>query len=268
MEMASFLLILAGVIIVGAVFVLRLRRPGAHRHAFDEPPRRDPLGLDDVWTTAPERESDEWMKPAHKRSLDEADLEAELREIEQVQNADAQYDEHIQPAPSAASRIREAPPPAAEPVRPRAEPVQSTASPVVLHVIAPDEQRFGGLAIIDAMRTVGMGHGDMNIFHYYPPGRPNAPALFSAADMLKPGDFDLEAMPEFSTKGIVLFMLPNGSSDDVSTFDTMLSTAERLAELLHGEVRDERRNVVTRQGVQHTRERLAAASIKARAGQH
>lgn len=263
MEMASFILILAGVIIVGAVFVLRLRRPSVPREAFNDSQRRDPLGLDETWTATPEHKDDAWTRRAQQRSLDEADLEAELRDIEQERNVQSGHEVDREPASRLSHRDRDviqtAPEPA--PARPRAE------VPVVLHVIASNDELFSGLAIVDAMRTVGMGHGDMNIFHYYPPGRPNASAMFSAANMLKPGDFDLEAMPGFTTKGIVLFMLPGGSSDDVSAFDTMLETAGRLAELLKGEVRDERRNALTRQGVQHTRERLATAGLKARASQ-
>lgn len=139
---------------------------------------------------------------------------------------------------------------------------------VVLNVMAGMDRTFSGRAVRKALEKSGFEYGEWQIFHYYSPMHENTPPLFSLANMLKPGSFDLEQMDAMSTAGLSLFMVPPGDDDDIVTFDTMLAKTRQLAELLGGEVRDARRSVLTRQAIGHIREQLNEWRCKSQVVQH
>ena len=139
---------------------------------------------------------------------------------------------------------------------------------VVLNVMAGMDRTFSGRAVRKALEKSGFQYGEWQIFHYYSPMHDNTPPLFSLANMLKPGNFDLEQMDTMSTAGLSLFMVPPGDEDDIVTFDTMLAKTRQLAELLGGEVRDARRSVLTRQAIGHIREQLNEWRCKSQVAQH
>lgn len=139
---------------------------------------------------------------------------------------------------------------------------------VVLNVMAGMDRTFSGRAVRKALEKSGFEYGEWQIFHYYSPMHDNTPPLFSLANMIKPGSFDLEQMDAMSTAGLSLFMVPPGDDDDIVTFDTMLAKTRQLAELLGGEVRDARRSVLTRQAIGHIREQLNEWRCKSQVVQH
>jgi len=139
---------------------------------------------------------------------------------------------------------------------------------VVLNVIANGERFFSGQALRDALEHSGFEYGEWQIFHCYSPMQLNAPPLFSLANMVKPGSFDLEQMADLTTAGLSLFMVPAGVDNDIVTFDTMLAKARQLAEILGGELRDARRSVLTRQGISQIREQLNEWRHKAQVAHH
>ncbi|BAN69472.1 cell division protein ZipA [endosymbiont of unidentified scaly snail isolate Monju] len=104
-----------------------------------------------------------------------------------------------------------------------------------------------------AAKSTDMRYGAMNIFH-----RENdrGQVLFSLANVLEPGTFPKKADPDFSTPGLVLFTQLPGVQDGMAIYSDMLFTAERLVALLDGELRDEARNPLTRQAIEHTRDRI------------
>ena len=76
--------------------------------------------------------------------------------------------------------------------------------------------------------------------------------------MMRPGRFDMTQIQALRTQGLSLFMvLPNALSA-LDAWDAMLPTAQRLAELLNGQVLDEERNALGRQRIQHIRDELRA----------
>jgi cell division protein ZipA len=104
-----------------------------------------------------------------------------------------------------------------------------------------------------AAKSTDMRYGAMNIFH-----RENerGQVLFSLANVLEPGTFPKKADPDFSTPGLVLFTQLPGVQDGMAIYSDMLFTAERLVALLDGELRDEARNPLTRQAIEHTRDQI------------
>jgi len=130
---------------------------------------------------------------------------------------------------------------------------------LIINIMAPSGQAFRGDALLDALLQGGLRFGDMNIFHRYRKPGGGGAILFSLANMVKPGTFDLDQMDDFTTPGVSLFMtLPLEASESTNTqvFDLMLETAQNLAEQLGGELKDENRSVMTRQTMEHCRQRI------------
>ncbi|WP_232522350.1 cell division protein ZipA [Marinimicrobium alkaliphilum] len=130
---------------------------------------------------------------------------------------------------------------------------------LVINIMAPEGERFLGPALLDALLASGLRFGSMAIFHRHSDEKGKGPILFSLANMVKPGVFDLETMDEFSTPGVSLFMtLPleiEGSS--IKVFDLMADAARDISNALGGELKDENRSIMTRQTLEHCRQRVA-----------
>lgn len=109
---------------------------------------------------------------------------------------------------------------------------------VMLHITALPTRPFNGQALLDAVDLVGLEYGDMQIFHHYGVGDMRSErALFSLANMYEPGNFDLNTIGEESIKGLTLFLCLPTTVDGHIVFELMLNTAQRLADVLGGEVR-------------------------------
>jgi cell division protein ZipA len=119
-------------------------------------------------------------------------------------------------------------------------------------VIAKGEP-FEDQRIREALATVDMRYGDMNIYHRQ---NDRGQALFSLASMVEPGTFPAKADSEFHTPGLVMFTQLPGVQDGLAIYSDMLFTAERLAAMLNAELRDETRSVLTKQTIEHTREKI------------
>ncbi len=88
--------------------------------------------------------------------------------------------------------------------------------------------------------------------------------MFSVANALKPGSFDMNQIESFAAAGLSMFLVCTGDTKDLQHFDHMLGVARQLAEQLGGEVRDARRNPLSRQAVTHMREEISEWCRKAR----
>ena len=107
-----------------------------------------------------------------------------------------------------------------------------------------------------AVITSGLKFGEMNIFHYRYGNDSNGPVIFSLANILNPGTFDLNNMAEFSTIGVSMFLALPAASNNYDAFEHMLEVAQQLCSLLDGELKDDHRNVMTVQTIEHYRQRV------------
>ena len=196
---------------------------------------------------------------------------AQRREPEQV-GLDLNLDE---PAPVAPRD----PEPAARPVskrkvarteRERAEPVEPViedteppreAAPVeevfIINVVARDELGFPGSALLQNIMESGLRYGEMNIFHRHESMSGNGDVLFSMANALKPGVFDLEEMDATYVRAVSFFMGLPGPRHPKQALDLMIAAARKLAHELGGDLKDEQRSVLTAQTIEHYRARIA-----------
>lgn len=138
-------------------------------------------------------------------------------------------------------------------------PVEAPVDRIVsIFIVARPGEVFRGSDIAVAAEKTGLQFGAMNIFHRLVDGRPAAGPIFSMANMVKPGYFDMPRIGELATPGITFFITLPGPFSALDAWDTLLPAAQRIAELLDGELLDEDRNALGRQRVAGVREELRA----------
>lgn len=117
-------------------------------------------------------------------------------------------------------------------------------------------EKFTGPHLYKALEDSGLRFGEMNIFHYPGDKKPHTYALFSVANLVEPGTFELHGLEQFSTPGISLFMrLPTRKSVFIA-FDEFLQVSRLLSQKLGGELCDGARNQLTQQSISHKKEQI------------
>jgi cell division protein ZipA len=129
---------------------------------------------------------------------------------------------------------------------------------VTLHVVARDGETIAGPELIVAAERCGLTFGDMDIFHRMVDGYAERGPIFSVANMIRPGSFDIANIQDLRTPGVTFFMTLPGPLRAIDAWDTMLPAAQRFADLLDAQVLDEQRNALARQTIQHVREEMRA----------
>lgn len=127
---------------------------------------------------------------------------------------------------------------------------------LVINVIARDEQGFKGPALLQNILESGLRFGEMDIFHRHESMAGNGEVLFSMANALKPGTFDLDDIEGFSTRAVSFFLGLPGPRHPKQAFDVMVAAARKLAHELNGELKDDQRSVLTAQTIEHYRQRI------------
>lgn len=129
---------------------------------------------------------------------------------------------------------------------------------VTLYVTPATGQRFLGADVLEVLDDVGLKYGQYRIFHRYFEQHGMQRVVFSVANMVEPGEFDLETIEQSWMPGLAFFMVLPGPRDGVDALADMLATARRVASRLHGEVKDENRSTLTKQTAHHLRESIIA----------
>lgn len=151
--------------------------------------------------------------------------------------------------------------PAAAPL-PGARPIEDFDKVVSLFLAARAGQAFHGPDLVVAAEKAGLVFGHMNIFHRLVDNHPEQGPIFSVANLVKPGSFDLANIQDLRTPGLSFFMALPGPLPALDAWDAMLPAAQRLAELLDGVLLDEERNALGRQRIAHIREDLRSYDRK------
>lgn len=276
--MDIFLLVL-GILVIGGIFahgLKTIRRQGQAKLKSKSKPvkpmptqPRDEKGFDDdgvgeVRVVAKKRQEPKMEQMDLNLGAARAALEvapkAEAIAAAEPQEAElALAEAEDQPLPSLHAEEEDAPeeaPKAAEP-----------QEVLVLHVMAKEEDPIDGAELLPLLLSLGLRFGEMDIFHRHKESSGRGPVLFSLANMVNPGTFDVDKMEQFSTKGLALFMTLPNEGDAMKAFAMMLNAAQKMAEEFGCQVLDGDRNLVTQQTVQHyqgqirefTRRQLLAA---------
>lgn len=187
-------------------------------------------------------------------SLD--DLDDDVAVVAPVRVASEQKPQVKAPA---AAQVEPAPKPQAKP--------QQLAPPeevIVINVMAPEGTYFEGAALLSVLTAQNLRFGDMDIFHRHAEDDGSGEVLFSLANIVKPGTFELASMEEFATPGVSLFLMLPLKGDSVAAFGLMARTVKAIASELGGEIKDENRSVMTQQTFEHCRQRVLEFERKRR----
>ena len=109
-----------------------------------------------------------------------------------------------------------------------------------------------------AAEKTGLSYGHMNVFHRLVEGHPEQGPVFSVANIMKPGSFDMATIQSLETPAIAFFLTLPAPVPALDAWEMMLPTAQRMTELLDGVLLDESRNALGRQRIQYLRDELRA----------
>jgi len=144
-------------------------------------------------------------------------------------------------------------PPAAEPGKRSNEDYDKI---IALYVAARPGDLLHGPDIVVAAEKAGLTYGYMGVYHRLVDGRPDAGPIFSVANIIKPGSFDMATIADLQTPALAFFLTLPAPVAALDAWETMEPAAQRMAGLLDGVVLDQERNALGRQRIQHIREEL------------
>ena len=133
---------------------------------------------------------------------------------------------------------------------------------LVIHLMANKGETLKGEDLLAVSVEVGLRYGAMKIFHRHISDDGSGPVLFSMANLVNPGTFDLNTMPKITTPGVILFMALDDLDDPSGAFEIMIEAINKMAEKLPLNVMDESRSSMTLQTIDHYRQRAKKANLQ------
>ena len=127
---------------------------------------------------------------------------------------------------------------------------------ITINVMATKGSVFKGPDLLHILLACDVRYGDMQFFHRYEGANGDGAIQFSVANILNPGTFDLDAIDDFETPGVSFFMRLPGPANPLKAYDFMVETAQCLSKNLEGELLDDTRSAMTKQTLEHNRQRI------------
>ncbi|WP_257280542.1 MULTISPECIES: cell division protein ZipA [unclassified Endozoicomonas] len=127
---------------------------------------------------------------------------------------------------------------------------------LVINLLAKGGENFDGARLLQSLMASGMRYGDMSIFHRYANKDGTGQILFSMANGVEPGTFDIGKLESTDTPAVSVFMGLPGPREPLKAFMLMEETVRQLALDLGGELKDEHFSVLTQQTLEHYRQRI------------
>lgn len=246
-----------GVIVIGAILFDAWRRMTGNKSTLK-------FRLDRNLTDLPETENTEILGPARTVKKREPSLEEAIDDIDLGLHADldmrgsrntnafqGEFESDESDVPTLLNPFDD------EPQEQLDDTPADYEEILIIHVVARNEQGFKGPELLQSILESGLRFGAMDIFHRHESMTGNGDTLFSMANALNPGTFDLDDMDLFSTRAVCFFMGLPGPHNTRQAFDLMIAAARKLAKELDGDLKDDHRSVLTAQTIEHYRQRIA-----------
>ena len=151
----------------------------------------------------------------------------------------------------------------------QAQPQKSAEKPntqpeevLVIHLMASKGEKVAGQQLLDAVLSAGLRYGAMKIFHRHLSDDGSGPVLFSMANLVNPGTFDLNTMSDLEVPGVTLFMALDDIEDPVDALNIMIEAVDSIVGDLKLNVMDESRSSMTRNTIDHYRQRARDVSVR------
>ena len=151
----------------------------------------------------------------------------------------------------------------------QAQPQKSAEKPntqpeevLVIHLMANKGEKVAGQQLLDAVLSAGLRYGAMKIFHRHLSDDGSGPVLFSMANLVNPGTFDLNTMGDLEVPGVTLFMALDDIEDPVDALNIMIEAVDSIVGDLKLNVMDESRSSMTRNTIDHYRQRARDVSVR------
>ena len=123
----------------------------------------------------------------------------------------------------------------------------SADSIVVLHLEARENTVFYGEKLLNIFLKNGLRYGTKKIFHYHENAGDSDAIIFSLANSIHPGIFDLDQMSKLTTPSISLFLVIEDHVDPIAAFNILLDSAKKIATELDGDLKDDSRSAFAKQ---------------------
>jgi cell division protein ZipA len=127
---------------------------------------------------------------------------------------------------------------------------------LIINVMAKPGLAFNGIDLQNAFVAAQLKYGARQIFHRHLDNDGDASVLYSVANMIEPGFFNLAEMNQLQTPGVCMFLTLPCDGSSIEAYDDMADTALTIARDLDGELKDENRSVMTRQTIEHGRQKV------------
>lgn len=127
---------------------------------------------------------------------------------------------------------------------------------LAINVRSSEDNPLSGAALLPLLLTLGFKFGEHDIFHRHVNANGKGPILFSLANMVKPGVFDIDNLETFTTQGVSLFMVLPIEGDPHQVFNMMHNAARKIADEFNAQLLDGRRSILTKQGIQQYVEKI------------
>lgn len=112
---------------------------------------------------------------------------------------------------------------------------------ITLYVVAAEGQPFYGENVVQNLEAFGFQYGEYQIFHRHLDNA-SSPVLFSVANMIQPGIFDLNNL-DFTTVGLTFFMQLPSAGNDSANLRLLIGTVESFAQAMGGFVLNEQQQL-------------------------
>ncbi len=130
---------------------------------------------------------------------------------------------------------------------------------IALTIIPKSNAQFSSITLQSTLTKYHFRYGAQKLYHRHVQDNPALPALYSVANLAKPGYF--ESMTQGQTfPGILIYLLLDEVEDPITAFEKMLTSARQLSASLHAELCDAKRQPISTTVISQYREQAKAAA--------